>query len=60
MSNNINSSSFPKNPREAIAYLFVKSQDLTGKSPSEIYSIYCKAYDEITENYPSGKTSAWK
>ena len=32
--------SFPSNSWEAIAYLYVKNQDLSGKTPEEIYDLY--------------------
>lgn len=39
--------SFPANEIQALALLYVQSQDLAGKSPSETYKLYKTAYDEI-------------
>lgn len=38
---------FPSTKYEALALLYVQSQDLTGKTPSEIKEMYEKAYEEI-------------
>ncbi len=38
---------FPQNKREALAYLFVQSQDLSGLSPTAILDLYNNALDEI-------------
>ena len=38
---------FPANEYEALAYLYVQSQDLTGLKPADIYKKYCDAYKEI-------------
>ena len=35
---------FPSAPVEAIAYLYVQTQDLTGKTPVQIYEMYLDAY----------------
>jgi len=39
---------FPSNEIEALAFLYLQNQDLSNKSPTEIYNIYKNAYDEIT------------
>lgn len=38
---------FPSNRHEALAILFLKSQDLSGKSPEEIAIMYDDAYLRI-------------
>lgn len=38
---------FPTNDVEALAYLYVKSQDLSTLTPSQIYDKYRNAYKEI-------------
>lgn len=43
----INLSSFPANDQEAIAFLYVQNQDLSGLSPEEIYDKYRDAYKKI-------------
>ena len=35
---------------EALALLYVQSQNLTGKTPLEIYYLYYEAYEEIKEH----------
>lgn len=46
-SEQISLKSFPANEVQALAFLYVQSQDLAGKSPSDIYNLYKNAYDEI-------------
>lgn len=38
--------SFPRSANEALAYLYVQSQDLTGKTVSEIVKMYVAALKE--------------
>ena len=38
---------FPSNSTEALAMLYIKSQDLQGKSPEEICEMYWNAYYHI-------------
>ncbi len=45
--NSVTLHKFPDNEIEALAFLYLKNQDLSNKSPIEIYNIYKKAYDEI-------------
>ena len=47
MNNNINVNHFPENELQALAYLYLKNQDLSGKSPTEIYDIFINAYIDI-------------
>ncbi len=47
MNNNINVNHFPENELQALAYLYLKNQDLSGKSPTEIYDIFINAYIEL-------------
>lgn len=42
---------FPKNEQEAIAYLYVQNQDLSGKTPTEIYDMYHAALNELKKNH---------
>ena len=46
---------FPANEAEAIAYLYVQSQDLTGKSALEVYELYRSALREIK----SSSAASW-
>lgn len=43
----ITSGTFPKDVFEALAFEYVKNQDLTGKSPKEIYEMYKAAKSEM-------------
>ena len=40
---------FAESANQALAMLYMQSQDLSGKTPSEIYQMYREAYDEICE-----------
>lgn len=40
---------FPANECQALALLYVKSQDLTGKTPEEIADAYTDAYQRIVK-----------
>lgn len=44
---------FPKNEYEAIAYLYVQNQDLSDKTPAEIYDMYRAALSELEKNRKS-------
>ncbi len=59
MADRVELNSFPKDAIEATAYLYVERQDLAGKSPSEIYELYLKAYYEILKQHREKKTSGW-
>lgn len=52
-------SAFPCSAEEAIAMLYVQSQDLSGKSPSEIYTMYLTAYYEIRKDKQDKKDTGW-
>lgn len=47
MSDSVSLSTFPKNEDEALAMLYVKNQELKGKSIKEIAEIYYNAYYEF-------------
>ena len=51
VSNDVRLSTFPSSVEEEIAMLYVKGQDLTGKSPVEIYNMYWDAYFEILKDH---------
>lgn len=48
---------FPSNETQAIAMLYVQSQDLSGLTPTQIYDQYRKAYEEIRK-YKGNKVAA--
>lgn len=59
MGNDIKLNAFPSTRAEALALLYVKAQDLTGKSPSEIQTMYFEAYYEIKRDYHEKHESGW-
>lgn len=59
MGNDIKLNAFPSNRAEALALLYLKAQDLTGKSPSEIQTMYFEAYYEIKRDYHKKHESGW-
>ena len=48
---------FPKSKFEALAMLYVQSQDLKGKTPAEIFEMYNAAYAEIRRENEAKKHS---
>lgn len=48
MTNIVGLNTFPDNVLDALALLYVQSQDLTGKTPAEIYGMFRTAQAEIT------------
>ena len=59
MADSVNLKSFPSDAIEAAAYLYIERQDLAGKSPSEIYELYLKAYYEILKLHREKRASGW-
>lgn len=51
---------FPSTETEALAMLFVQSQDLSGLSPEEIYDKYRDAYEKIREHHKAKRTANMK
>lgn len=50
---------FPSSEEEAVAMLYMQHQDLTGKSPSEIYTMYQEAYYEILMDMQKKRKAGW-
>ncbi len=50
MNEPIKLNSFPSSTAEALALVYVQNQNLEGKSPKEITSLYYDAYFEIQAN----------
>jgi len=44
-------SHFPSSKREALALLYVQSQDLSGKSPEDLVDLYADAYKRICARF---------
>lgn len=42
---------FPKSHYEALALLYLQAQDLKGKSPAEIQTMYFEALTELRRDY---------
>ena len=40
---------FPSNKYQALAFLWLERQDLSGKSPAELLAMYDEAYNEMNE-----------
>lgn len=59
MSSEIKLSSFPSGEKEALAFLYVQSQDLSGKTPAEISTMFYEAYYEILKDYHVKRESDW-
>lgn len=51
MSNEVKLSTFPSNRTEALALLYLRSQNLSGKSPSEIQTMYFEVCSELRKDY---------
>lgn len=47
---------FPSNKNELLANLYMQSQDLSGKSPEELCTIYFDAYSKISKKYDELKS----
>lgn len=50
---------FPKTDMQALAFLYVQNQDLSGKSPAEVYETYLSAYYEILKEHRQKSRSGW-
>ncbi|MBP3857145.1 MAG: hypothetical protein IK990_16185 [Ruminiclostridium sp.] len=49
---------YPSNKAEALAYLYVEKQNITGKTPEELVDMYNEVYDRIVRKMnaiPTGK-----
>lgn len=46
-----NERNFPSNKLEALAFLYIKRQDLSGKSPEELVDMYTDAYDRVRARF---------
>lgn len=59
MADEVRLSSFPSSETEALAYLYLKNQDLTGKTPEEIQTMYYEAYYRIRRDYKEKSRNGW-
>lgn len=51
---------FPASREEALAYLYMQHQDLSGKSPEEINTIYWEAFYAIQADDEAKEASGWR
>lgn len=59
MANKVEIESMPDNTLKKLAYFYMESQDLTGKTPAEICTMYYDAYYEILKDYRRKLASNW-
>ena len=59
MGNETTLQTFPATPEQAIAMLCVQSQDLSGKSPAEVYTLYWETYYRILRDRRQKLNSDW-
>lgn len=59
MGNETTLRTFPDTPEKAIAMLCVQSQDLSGKSPAEVYTLYWETYYQILRDRRQKLNSDW-
>ena len=59
MSDDVKLNSFPGSETEALAFLYVQSQDLTGKTPAEISTMYYEAYYAVQKDRHVKRDSGW-
>lgn len=50
---------FPSSSSEALALLYVQSQDLKGKTPAEIHTLYLDALYEIRQDWREKRDSGY-
>lgn len=49
----------PDDTLKNLAFLYMQSQDLSGKSPAEICTMYYEAYYELVKDYRGKIASNW-
>lgn len=59
MANEVRLTAFPSNAQEALALLYVQSQDLKGKAPSEIQTMYYEALYQLRKDHAEKSSSGW-
>lgn len=52
-------SSFPSNSYEAIAMLYVKNQDISAKTPEELYRFFMETQNRIYKYAKENKYEDW-
>ena len=59
MPGDITLNTFPSSYAEALALLYVQRQDLAGKSPEEIHTMYQEAYYAIRKDHHRKWNDGW-
>ncbi len=59
MPNDITLRTFPSSVEEALAFLYIQHQDLSGKSPEEIHTMYQEAYYAIRKDHYQKWQDGW-
>lgn len=55
MSDSVRFTTFPTGEVSALAYLYVQNQDLKGKTPEDVYTMYAEAKAKIDPVYKERK-----
>lgn len=50
---------FPSTREEALAMLYLEKQDLTGKTPAEIHTMYWEALKKIRADYAEKRNNGY-
>ena len=50
---------FPSNQYEALAMLYLKNQDLAGKTPEELFKLYTGTVDKMYNYAYASKNEDW-
>ena len=50
---------FPETAQQALAMLYVQSQDLTGKTPADLQTMYYEALYQIRHDHAEKTKSGW-
>ena len=50
---------FPSTMREALAMLYLQKQDLNGKSPEEIQTMYFEVCESLRKDYVEKRKAGW-
>lgn len=50
---------FPSSPTEALAMLYLQQQDLRGKTPEEIQTMYYETYYALRRDYTAKRANNW-
>lgn len=60
MANDVNLSTFPSDRFDALAMLFLQNQDLIGKTPTEIQTMFFEARKELLRDYQQKRNNHYE